>query len=559
MAMRTSNGNMHLEIQTSRKSPVGILRSTYWDKKQRKIRHDQLCRLKGCSLDQLKILQLAFREQVVPANDASAFKILASRELGASRAVLGVMADLGLGRILYSRKVDWAQYCLAMIAGRIVYQGSKLSLCNLWKDTLLWELCGVRDKPDVDKHCYQPMDELLARRKTIQKKLAARHLKGSPGNEVVLLYDITSSYFEGEYADSGIVDYGYNRDRKRGTKQIVVALLCNAQGCPVACEVMAGNTNDSSTVQAKVKEIHQTYGVEKCVFVGDRGMLTQNNLESLEKDPNLFTLTALTHSGLRKLLEADTIQMELFDEKNIVEVEDPETPGLRYCLCKNPHTAEKESKTRKRLLELTAEQLKKIAAYKRSTTTEKLGARVGKVLAKYKMGKFVEWEIKASPDGEKSSRAHELVWRFDEAKIQEEARLDGCYIVRTTVDRRTMDTRQVVDSYKALGQVERAFRNLKTVALEMRPFHHKKDDRIRAHVFLCMLAYYVQWHMHKALAPLYEKDGEGARRRWSFQGVLSRLKSITSNRMRVGKVEFEQASQPDEEQREIIELLKKAV
>jgi len=555
--MRTSKGNIHLEIQTSRKSPVGLLRTTYWDKKARTYRHTQQGRITGCSLKQLKMLQLAFKEKLIPREDPEAFTTLKSRELGASRAVLGVMADLGLARILYSRKAAWVQSCLAMIAGRLVYQGSKLSLCNLWKDTCLWELCGVRERPEVEKHCYQPMDMLLARQKAIQKKLAARHF-GASANQVMVLYDITSSYFEGEYADSEIVTYGYNRDGKKGTKQIVLGLLCNAQGCPVGCEVMAGNTKDSTTVKARIKEIRQTYGVEKCLFVGDRGMLTQSNLESLEKDPELFTLTALTHAKLQELLRAGTIQMELFDEKNIVEIEDPNTPGLRYCLCKNPKTAKKEGETRRRLLALSAAELEKIADYKRSVTAEKLGARVGKVLAKYKTGKFVAWEVRASPDGKKSSRAHRLVWSFREAKIQEEARLDGCYIVRTTVARRTMDTRQVIESYKALGEVERAFRNLKTVALEMRPFHHKKDDRIRAHAFLCMLAYYVQWHMHRALAPLYEKDGEGPQRRWSFQGVLNRLKSIVSNRVRAADVEFDQSTQPDEEQSEILELLKKA-
>ena len=197
------------------------------------------------------------------------------------------------------------------------------------------------------------------------------------------------------------------------------------------------------------------------------------------------------------------------------EVTDPSEPSRRYCLCRNPITAQRESETRQRLLDLTTTALQGIAAYQRKTTVEKLGARVGKVLAKYKVGKFIQWSIEPDP-ADPSSREHRLRWSIDTAKVAQEKSLDGCYIISTDVDQAQMNTLDVVNAYKSLTFVERAFRNLKTVQLEIRPVYHKTDGRIRAHVFLCMLAYYLQWHMEQRLAPLFEADGVGENRRWTF-------------------------------------------
>ena len=252
--MRTADGSLHLEIQTSRKSPVGLLRTTFWDKDAKKYSHTQHGRITGFSLAQLQLLQLAFREKVVPSGSPEAFTILRSREIGASQAILDIARGLGLHRALYSRSEPWVESVMAMIVGRIVYQGSKLSLCNQWQNTRLWELCGIQGRPDVEEHCYHPMDQLLKRQKAIQKKLAAKHLE-KESLDTIVLYDITSTYFEGEYEDSDIVRYGYNRDRKKGTKQIVIGLICNGEGCPVGCEVFRGNTNDVSTVEDKINEL----------------------------------------------------------------------------------------------------------------------------------------------------------------------------------------------------------------------------------------------------------------------------------------------------------------
>jgi len=551
--MHTRSGNLHLEIQTSRKNPVGLLRTTFRDKSTGKNVHTQHGRITGSSLDQLKMLQLAFRQGVLPADSPDAFKVLSSREFGASHALLDLAKDLGLHRMLYSRSEPWVDSVLAMVIGRVVYQGSKLSLCNQYPNTCLWELCGIEDRPDVEEHCYEPLDRLLQRQGAIQKKLAAKHLK----NGCLVLYDITSSYLEGEYESSKIVDFGYNRDKKKGHKQIVIGLLCNAEGCPVGVEVFKGNTNDATTVNDKVDELRTKYQLERVVFVGDRGMLTAARLDDLRDVDGLNTISALTHHQLADLVRRDVIQPELFDEKNIVEITEPDSQKERYCLCRNPVTAKNETGTRKRLLEISEEGLGKIADYKQSTTVEILGARVGKLLAKYKMGKFIIWEV-VQDKANKKFTAHVLKWSIDEEKVEREQALDGCYIVRTDVPEEALDTNEVVSGYKALGGVERAFRSLKTTLLEMRPIFHKKDERIKAHVFMCMLAYYLQWHLVDRLRPLFETDGMGKDRRWTVEDVIERLAAIRSNRVSVNGVEFNQITESDTEQSEILRLLKQA-
>jgi hypothetical protein len=548
LAMQTAHGNLHLEIQTTRKSPVGILRTSF--RENGKMCHTQHGRITGCSLEQLKLLQLAFRERVVPVDDPQAFQILNSREYGASYAILAIAKQLGLHRILYSRAEPWVSSALAMIVGRLVYAGSKLALCNHHPNTCLWELCGIDDAPNVEANCYEPMDRLLQRQKAIQKTLAERHLR----NGQVILYDITSVYFEGDYKDSELVAFGYNRDGKKSREQIVVGLICNDQGCPVGVEVYAGNTKDETTVVDKVHEIKQDYGIEKIIFVGDRGMVTRSNIDALKDEKDLQTIGALTHGEMMTLLKNKVITLDLFDERNLHEVSDPDDPTRRYCLCRNPQTAVRESQTRQRLLDLTTKGLAEIAAYKRATTVEKLGARVGKVLAKYKMGKFIQWAIEADPQQEKSCQ-HRLTWSINAEKVEHEKRFDGCYVITSDVDKEQMKTLDVVRAYKSLTFVERAFRNLKTVQLEIRPVYHKTDDRIRSHVFLCMLAYYLQWHMEQRLAPLFANDGKGEDRRWTFRGVIDCLAQITRNRVAVNGAEFDQNSLPTPEQEQILELL----
>ena len=541
VAMINPGKRLHLEIQQHRANPIGIIRSSYRDPDTQAVKHTQHGRLTGLSLDQLKLIQAAFQGKVVPQEDPQAFTCTDSKEYGASYAVLQVLRQLGLDTILYSRNEPWVRDCLAMIAGRVVYAGSKLALTHQARNSALWELCGIPGDVDVEDHCYKPMDRLLERQKAIQKALAKKHLR----NGHVVLYDITSSYFEGAYAQSEIVLFGYNRDGKKGHEQVVLGLLCDERGCPVGLELFAGNTQDAQTVVDKIQELRQDYGLSEVTFVGDRGMITQANAQKLKDVPGLHTLSALTHRQMFELLERKVIQPELFDERKIVEVSDPDQPQKRYCLCRNPDSLARERATRTRLIELTRAGLEKLVQRKRKGTAERLGSQVGRLLQRYKMGKFFQWDVK---DGR-------LTYQLQEALVTQEQLLDGAYIITTAVAADRMKTDEVVGTYKSLAFVEQAFRSLKTVALEIRPVYHKNDERIRSHVFLCMLAYYVYWHMQQRLEPLFQKDGKGKKRQWTMENVIENLAGIRQQQVSVGGTHFKQISQPTAQQQEILDLL----
>ena len=545
---------IHLEIQCHRKNPIGILRSTFRDPLDGKIKHLQHGRLTGLSLETLKDVQVALRGGVIPKDDPLAFQVIGSKEFGASAALLALARDIGLDRAIDKHAHSpWRDDVLAMIVGRLVWQGSKLFLSHRAEDSALWELCGTPGKVDVDQHCYEPLDDLLECQQAIQKTLAKKHLTDG----CLVLYDITSSYFEGEYEGSDLVQFGYNRDGKRGFEQVVIGLLTDARGCPVAVEVFPGNTQDAATVEGKVKELRQRYGVSEVVLVGDRGMITASNEEKLAHLPEaegLRIISALTHRQIIGLLEHAAAQPELFDDSAIIEITDPTTPGHRYCLCRNPYTAASETKTRQELLARSEAELQRIAGRKRQLTPERIGAQVGKLLARTKMGKFFTWQV---TDGR-------LVWQCDSEAVAAAAALDGCYVIKTTVSAEAMDKDRVVACYKGLSKVEQAFRNLKTVCLEIRPVHHKSDERIRAHVFLCMLAYYLLWHFLERLEPLFAEQREALEekrlrpqdRALTLEGVMESLKGLRRNRVRVAGAEFDQVSEPTAMQRRLLDLLR---
>jgi transposase len=534
------NPPIHLEIQRKGSRAFGLLRSTF--RLGGKIMHKTHGCISSCSYEHLKLIQAAFRHEAIPVDSPDALELLDSKEYGACAALLALAKNIGLPKVLYSRPEPWVNDVLAMIIGRLLYAGSKLFLSHQSANTALWELCGVEGEVDVDKHCYEALDRLLERQPAIQKTLAAKHLAEGQ----LVLYDITSSYMEGEYEASELVAFGYNRDRKRGHEQIVLGLLCSAEGCPVAVEVFPGNTQDASTVIAKIDELKETYGLKEIIFVGDRGMVTAANARLLKDVEGLHTISALTHRQIVALLEKKTIQPELFDDKEIIEVVDPENPSRRYCLCRNPDQASREGMTRQALLERTRSGLEQIAKNKTRLANEKLGARVGQLLAKTRMGKFVSWEMKEG----------RMEWSIDEDGVAAEKRWDGCYIISSDVPAERLTRQQIVASYKSLSLVEQAFRNLKTVSLEIRPVYHQKDERIKAHVFLCMLSYYVQWHAMQRLRPLFENDGEGKHRKWTVEAIIERLKAIRQQRVRLAGVEFCKISEADSEQLSILDLLK---
>ena len=530
--MTRKSDSFHLDIQTHRKNPYGLLRNSY--REDGKVKKETICRFTGLSLVQLRAMQAAIQGKTVMKED---FKITSSREYGASFACVEMMRALGLDKSIYSRSSEgWVRSSLAMIAGRVVYAGSKLSLSHCGSYSSLWEVCGINGAVDVNVHCYAAMDMLFARQDAIQKALAKKHL----GDGMLVLYDITSSYMEGEYADSNLVCFGYNRDKKRGHEQIVISLLCSKDGCPVAVDVFKGNTKDETTVLDKIDGLKKKYGMEKVVFIGDRGMVTQAKYENLDHD-TVKVISALNHGTIKSLCEKKVMQLSMFDENGIVEVIEGDK---RYCLCKNPDMAKKETETRDALLAKTREELDKIVASTKKAKNSK-DIRAGKVVGKYKMGKFITF----------AGEGDALSYVVDEEKIEQEARLDGCYVIFTDVLPDDMAAVEAVENYKGLARVEQAFRNMKTVRLELRPVYHKTDDRIKCHVFVCMLAYYVMWHMKQKLLPLFEADGKGKARKYTFDSVVELLKCIRKDTVDFCGAESQVITELTDEQRRILDLL----
>lgn len=465
-------------------------------------------------------------------------------EYGASFALKALAKQIGLEQALSTRKTEWREDAIAMITGRILYQGSKLSLVNTFKDSALWELAGhaFGMRPDVEKNCYQAMDKLLERKNRIEKKLAQSHLE----NGCIVLYDITNFWLEGEYKNSELANYGKAKGGKVGYKQIAVGLLTNNEGCPVGVEVFRGNTSDQKTVLDQVKKISKKFGINEVVFTGDRGMLTQKRVDEI-KDTDFKTITALTHTELKFLIKKENIQLNLFDEMNITEVIDSGSNNVRYMLCKNEKEMKKESETRAGMIAKVEELLTQKANVKRKRNVQKVAASVGRIFERNKIEKFFNWKVKAGG---------KLSWNIKQEIVAQEKELDGCYVIKTDASRSSIDKNEVVACYKNLQKVEQAFKNMKTVLLELRPVYHKSDERIKAHIFIVMLAYYLQWHAMQKLKPLFDDDGIGKEQRWTFEGVIARLKSIQKiENVILNRVVKTNISEPDNEQVKILNLL----
>ena len=530
---------VHLEIQTHRKNPIGVFRTTYY--KDGKILHDNLGSIAGLDIDTLKMIQATLQGRTVMKSD---FHVKCGKEHGASFVFLALAKDTGLDKMIYSRTSEqWVKDILAMVAGRAVYAGSKLSLTRVNSISTLWEQVGVYDDViDVNSHCYDAMDKLFARQSVIQKNLAKKHLTDG----VLILYDITSTYMEGEYSDSEIVEFGYNRDKKQGHEQIAIGLLCNKDGCPVAVQVFKGGKKDAETVRGEIELIKKDFGLREVVFVGDRGMITQARLDDMApgKEYSMLKISALTHAKMKSLC-SENVQLSMFDEKQPIEVVLPDRPDVRYILCLNPVRAEKERLTRLDMIEKTKRKLEEIAVPKRKIDDGKLGIRVGKLLSKSKVGKFFDIEIK---DGK-------VDFSVNESKVAEEEKFDGHYVIFTDVPSEQMSILEVVDSYKALVNVEQAFRNLKSPTLEIRPIFHRTDDRIRCHAFLCMLSYYLLWHMKQRLKPLFEDDLTGRRKQYTVEHVINILKTIQKQKVEFQGIESTFVSDTNDEQNKILDYL----
>lgn len=451
-------------------------------------------------------------EKFLPSSDA--FRIERNLPHGHVEAVLGVIRRLTLDSLLASKPCRQRDLVIAMIAERILHSCSKLATTRLWHTTTLAEQLRVTDATEDD--LYQAMDWLLARQPRVEKKLAVRHL--SSGS--LVLYDVSSSYYEGHTCP--LARRGHNRDRKKGLPIIVYGLLTDAEGRPIAVDVYAGNTGDPTTVPDQVEKLRKRFGLSRVVLVGDRGMLTEPRIGKLKQHPGLGWISALRGPSIRELVEAGSLRLSLFDQQNLAEISSPDYPGERLVACFNPLLAEERQRKRRELIAATEKDLAKIAAEwckskqhivdrrKRTPLTQtEIALKVGKVFNRYKVAKHFALTI---ADGV-------FTWARRQDSIQREGELDGIYVIRTSEPKSRCSAPDTVRRYKSLAQVERAFRGLKGMDLRIRPIHHRTEDHVRAHIFLCMLAYYVEWQMRGDLAPLLFEDEELTQNRMSRDPV----------------------------------------
>ena len=480
---------MHIHVVPNRGSPPTVLlRESY--REGSKVRKRTLANLSSLSAAQIEAIRAALRgEALRPV--AQSFEITASRSHGHVQATALTMQRLGLADLIASKPCRERELVLAMVASRIVAPHTKLATTRWWHTTTLAEDFGVADANE--DALYAAMDWLLARQDAIQKKLAARHL--SEGG--LVLYDLSSSYFEGSTCP--LARIGYSRDGRHGMLQVNYGLLTDARGCPVAVSVHEGNVADSLTLMPQVQRLRADFGIEHLVMVGDRGMISNKAIAEMRDSEGIAWITALKSVSIRALVEQGQLQLDLFDERNLLELSSPDYPGERLVACRNPELAKLRTHKREELLAATEHNLDKIKARVdagKLVGREKIGLCVGKVINQYKVAKHFELAI-----GDNTfSFARKL------EGIAAEAALDGIYIIRTSVSAAQMDASQCVRNYKALANVERAFRSIKTMDLKVRPIHHRTADRVRAHILLCMLAYYVEWHMREAWRELMFAD-----------------------------------------------------
>ena len=467
-----------------------LLRRSY--RQGGKVKHETLGNISHLPPETIHLIRESLAGKAfISANDA--FDIERSLPHGHVKAVLGTMNKLGIEALISSTPSRERDLVMAMIAQRVINPGSKLDHTRDWKNTSLGRELGVED---ADVHeLYAAMDWLVGRQERIENKLAKRHFEEGG----LALYDVSSSYCEGTKCP--LVQFGYSRDGKQGKPIIVYGLLADRRGRPVSISVYPGNTGDPTTVPDQVKKLKGRFKLNRIVMVGDRGMLTDPQIEEIAKQQGLGWISALKGQAIRKLVDNENIQMSLFDQQGLVEVVSSLYPGERLVFCFNPLLEEKRKKERERLLARTTVDLNKIkveAAHRTRVklSDAKIGVKVGKVIGRHKMGKHFETKISNG----------QLEWSLNKESIKREAELDGIYVIRTSESGESFDKPDVVRTYKELSVVENAFRCLKGPDLSVRPIRHWTADHVRAHLFICMLAYYVYWHMKTALAPLLFVD-----------------------------------------------------
>ncbi|BCU12962.1 transposase [Microcystis aeruginosa] len=492
---------MYIEKVPNRNSPPAVLlRESYREGEQVKKR--TLANLSKLPDDIIDNLKLALKGATLSMTEGipNHFEVIRSLPHGHVMAILETIKKLGLDKIISEKSSRIRNLVVAMIVARIINPKSKLATARGFNSETCSQSLGQLldlEKADEDE-LYNALDWLLEKQEKIEKHLALKHLESG----TLVLYDVTSTYLEGNGCELG--KYGDNRDKKKGKTQIVFGLLCSAKGCPIAVEVFEGNTSDGATLSGQIEKVRKGWGIENVVWVSDRGIFTNSKIKELVKPiEGLDYITGLTKPQIRKLAEVEVIQLGLFEQVNLVEFESEDYPDERLIACRNPFIAQKNQLQREALLEAVEKELDLIVqATQREKRAlkgqDKIALRVGKVLNQFKVNKYYNLEI--TEEGFSYQRKREL--------IAQETALDGVYVLRTSLESTLMDAATTVKAYKSLSQVEEAFRCYKSIDLKVRPIYHYKGDRVKAHIFLCMLAYYVEWHLKQSLAPLLFEDEE---------------------------------------------------
>jgi Transposase DDE domain len=565
---------MYIDIVPNRGSPPAILlRESIRDGKR--VRKRTIANLSALPIEQAEMIRRVLKgEKLGPLE--SALAVVRSAAHGHVEVVLTAMRRLGFDKLIDAKPSRERDLVVAMVSGRIIApEASKLAMTRAWADTTLPDEMGVAD---ADEDClYAAMDWLIERQEAIERRLARRHLKAGG----LVLFDLTSSYFEG--VTCPLAKLGYSRDGKPGTLQVNWGLLTDGRGCPVAVSVFEGNTGDPKTLLPQVEKVRASFGIDRLVMAGDRGMISNVQIDAIAKLDGVDWITALKSGAIRKLADGGALQLDLFDERNLITFTHADFPGERLVACRNPDLAKLRAAKRNDLIAATAAELDKVATMVRGGRLQgraKIGVRVGSVINKYKVGKHFDLAIEDASFG----------YSLKAEQIAAEAALDGLYVIRTSVAESDMSAQAAVLNYKRLAEIERGFRTLKGVDLSVRPIRHRLEDRVKAHILLSMLAYYVQWHMIEAWAPLTfmdEAPADAARERdpvaparrsqaalakvhartladgtpaMSFTRLLAHMATIVRNTMRsasarIGEATFTLTTRPNPKQQQALDLL----
>ena len=567
---------MFIDVVPNRSSPPAVLLREAW-REGKRIRKRTLANLSSLAPAQIDALRRILRGETLVPVEETGFEIRRTRPHGAVAAVVGMVRKLGLESLLAARPSRERSIVLALICARVLEPSSKLATARaLLSETASSTLLDVLDLDPVDEDaCYAALDWLLAAQPRIEAKLAKRYL--SEGS--LVLWDVTSTYFEGRACP--LARRGHSRDGRSDRPQIVFGVLTNGDGCPIAVEVYEGNTADPLTVAAQVQKVQSRFGLTRIIVVGDRGMLTSARIREDLQPAELDWISSLRAPQIQQLVSAGDLQLSVFDEHDLAEVTSDAFPGERLIACRNPLLAEERARKRLELLEATERQLEAIAMATRRATRplrgkDKIAVRVDRVVQRWKVGKHFRFTITDTA----------FAYERDETAITAEAVLDGIYVIRTSVPPERLSGPDAVGAYKNLDFVERAFRSIKGLDLQVRPIFHHLADRVRGHVFLCLLAYYLEWHMRRALAPLLfmEEDRAAAQRErgsvvqparrsraaqrkvqrretddggplHSFRTLLKELASLSKNTVKLGGASFERLTTPTPLQQRSFDLL----